>query len=208
MSSTKIEDLLNVIGNDSSKIPIVKENAIDGLRSKARSKVLKPSNSSLYLKTNDSELENLSNGSKNRGKWLGNMSRKTKNFIVNTSKSVAQSAVELGENTYKLLKPSKNVIINQNNIQKIKSITSLIKNDCIYIDITNLIRGYELKNNIKYFKYFTEDPLLNIILYSIISNNKDNKNKIIYFKKNHASGNYIHVYNVNEQIEYKPIRLS
>lgn len=201
MSGPEIGDLLTEIGKDSSKIPIVKESAMDKLKSKVKPKPLNSANNSLHIGSNDSNLTN-------KGKWLGNMSRKTKNFIVNTSKSIAKSAVELGENTYKLLKPSKNVIINQNNIQKIKSITSLIKNDCIYIDITNLIRGYELKNNIKNFKYFNEDPLLNIILYSIISNNKDNKNKIIYFKKNHESGNYIHVYNVNEQIEYKPIRLS
>jgi hypothetical protein len=103
--------------------------------------------------------------------------------------------------------PEKNVIIN---ISKIKKITRLVKNDCIYIDITNLIGDYNFSNNLNENKYFEDDALLNTIIYSIISNNennKDNKNLIIYFMKNMGYNQNIYIYNVNENRQYPPITI-
>ena len=97
--------------------------------------------------------------------------------------------------------PEKNVIIN---ISKIKEIIQLVKNDCIYIDITHLIGDYKPTRN-EDGKYFEDDALLNTIIYSIISNNennKDNKNLIIYFTINKVHCKDIYIYNVNENHEY------
>jgi hypothetical protein len=94
--------------------------------------------------------------------------------------------------------PEKNVNIN---ISKIKEITQLVKNDCIYIDITNLIGDYNFSVTEK--NYFNKDKLLNTIIYSIISNNKDNKNRIIYFTRNNNNiERKIFMYNVNEKKQY------
>ena len=97
--------------------------------------------------------------------------------------------------------PEKNLFIN---ISKIKEIKQLVKNDCIYIDITHLIGDYKPIRN-KGGKYFKHDALLNTIIYSIISNNennKDNKNLIIYYTSNLDHGKGIYIYNVNENHEY------
>jgi len=98
--------------------------------------------------------------------------------------------------------PEKNVVID---ISNIKNITQLVKNDCIYIDITNLIGDYIFHPNLNEKKYFEDDTLLNTIIYSILSNNnnnKDNKNLIIYFTRNYNYNQKIYIYNVNENRQY------
>lgn len=88
------------------------------------------------------------------------------------------------------------------NIRKINYISQSVKNDYIYINITNLIGDYDgidiSKSNI-----FTENLLLKTIVY-ILSPSSDNKNRIIYFIHTAKNGTTqkIFVYNTQNNKQY------
>lgn len=91
-------------------------------------------------------------------------------------------------------------------INKIKEIKSLIKNNCIYIDITNLIGdNYVFPSTM--INFFDNDLLLKTIIYMLLSNNNDDKNRIIYFTRNDPSTSpitkYLYVYNLKEKKDYQ-----
>jgi len=90
------------------------------------------------------------------------------------------------------------------NITKFKNINQYIKKDFIYIDITNLLGEKFIKNMIEASNCFKEDPLLKTIAYSLTSNNKLDKARIIYFKKD----NKLYVYNTKEYKSYEKILLN
>jgi hypothetical protein len=106
----------------------------------------------------------------------------------------------MGKKSYNLVKPEKNISIN---IKKIKEIKGLVKNDYIYINITNLIGNYNFTWSADLFK---EDILLKTIVYMLLSNSNDGKNKIIYFTNKNYETNIIslYVYNIKDDIQYQP----
>jgi hypothetical protein len=89
------------------------------------------------------ESSNPSMGNRYKGfkKLMGNSYDSTKQYIVNKTN------------------PEKNVIIN---ISNIKEISKIVKNNFIYIDITNLIGDYNFNPNLNEEKYF-EDVWKDII---------------------------------------------
>jgi X-X-X-Leu-X-X-Gly heptad repeat protein len=130
------------------------------------------------------------------GEGVGILKDKTKKSLSDLKKKIVEGIKDK-------TKAEKNIILD---INKIKNITKLVKNNFIYIDITNLIKGY--KFSVSENKYFIDDPLLNMILYISLSNNEDNKNRIIYFiRKDSNNKNKIYVYNVNKGIQYKAIEV-
>jgi hypothetical protein len=96
------------------------------------------------------------------------------------------------------------------NITKINKIKQTIKDDYIYIDITNLIGDYNIirnKENIDNIdNIFSRNPLLKTILY-ILTPNNNNKNRIIYFVYKDTDRNkYLFVYNTQNNTQHiKPI---
>ena len=93
------------------------------------------------------------------------------------------------------------------NIIKINKISQSVKNDYIYINITNLIGDYDVIGNAPVStgksNIFTENLLLKTIVY-ILSPSGDSKNRIIYFIHTAKNGKTqkIFVYNTQNNEQY------
>ena len=137
--------------------------------------------------------------------YLGNKYEKTKGYLGNKYEKTKEYLGNKYEKTKEYLGPEKNININ---IKKIKELKGLIKNDCIYIDITNLI-GYNYIFTSNISNIFKNDLLLKTIVYMLSSNSNEDKNRIVYFTKydSNLNSTYLYVYNVREKIQYKPITI-
>ena len=109
-------------------------------------------------------------------------------------------------------KKDKKINITPLNITQFKNINQYIKKDFIYIDITNLL-GETFIGTIKDPNCFKNDILLKTIAYSLTSNNKRDKARIIYFLQSLNSSSIssfsssstltnLYVYNTKENISY------
>jgi hypothetical protein len=92
-------------------------------------------------------------------------------------------------------------------IKNFKNINQYIKKDFIYIDITKLL-GETFIKNITDDNCFETDILLKTIAYSLTSNNRLDKPRIIYFLKNpdgssSSTKKTLYVYNTKEYKSYK-----
>jgi hypothetical protein len=116
--------------------------------------------------------------------------------VVKMSLNILKPEIDLAKKYIRdKIKPEKNV---QLNIEKIKKIKQLVKNNYLYIDITNLINDYNFDQYPNLKNIYTTDLLLKTIVYSLIPKNKDGKNRIIYFIFNQK----IVVYDVKKENQY------
>ena len=102
-------------------------------------------------------------------------------------------------------KKDKKINITPLNITQFKNINQYVKKDFIYIDITNLL-GETFISSIKNDNCFENDILLKTIVYSLTSNNKRDKTRIIYFLQilnNSSTSKILYVYNTKEYKSYK-----
>lgn len=216
--SGNVENLFKSVINASSKMNSVSNKTnIKSLPQGTVKNMKSPSSSttSMFSSTPKKELA-LSKTQKNKASNMSTTGSSPISTVTNTKG--LKWATSMFSSTSKKESPltekvNSNKTNRENNINikisKIKEITQLVKNDCIYIDITNLIGDYKFSLSINENNYFESDTLLNTIIYSIISNNennKDNKNLIIYFIRHIDENNQkIYIYNVNENIQYNPI---
>ena len=123
----------------------------------------------------------------------------TKSNTPRSSSSIMSFFKSNKSSTKESTKTTTNTTINPINITNIKNISTKIRDGFIYIDITNLIGDYKIKET---NSIFTTDPLLKTILY-ILAPSSDNKNRIIYFiLKLVENKSKLYVYNTEKKKEY------
>lgn len=126
-------------------------------------------------------------------------------FGTSVSSGISSGIGATKEYVKEKLKPEKNVAIS---ISSIKNISKTIKDNLIYIDITNLLGTDYISKNITAntdAKCFETNQLLKTIVYSLLPYNKNkDRARIIYFKKpgNNANKYKLYVYNTTNSKSY------
>lgn len=128
---------------------------------------------------------------------------KTKNTTKSNTPTSSSSIMSFFKSNTSLktesTKTTTNTTLKQINIKNIKNISTKIKDNFIYIDITNLIGDYKIEKNNLIFK---TNSLLKTILY-VLAPSSDDKNRIIYFIQTlDENKQTLFVYNTQNKKEY------
>jgi len=170
----EIDNLFNNAVSISSKIRQVKSKPKKNTLESGLSKSTSPESKKSY----GNRLSEFGTSAKESLKLFGTSTKESlksvgTNFISSTKNKIGKLATWLKKN-------EKKIDITPLNIKNFKNINQYVKKDFIYIDITNLL-GEKFITEIAHPNCFKINPLLKTIVYSLTSNNKRDKARIIYF---------------------------
>lgn len=123
-------------------------------------------------------------------------------FGTSVSTGISSGVDVTKEYVKEKFKPEKNVPIS---IKSIKNISQIIKDNLIYIDITNLLGTDYINKSItnSNSNCFETNQLLKTIVYSLLPYNSNDRARIIFFKKTVNANNYkLYVYNTQNSKSY------